>query len=210
MQQANWIEQQILEKQQLRDMRQTEKQMYDTQSLKVAELRTELEQEKASRLATVTRATKEANAQQLEEKLDRDRLFRHEEEEARRQHVDYITNHDFFTENTKTCQSMLGKHRVLPYHWKGMNDEQRKAILLEQDRQRQENEEVKELERERERLFAAQEKHIRRQLLLEDKKKSLGTGSVRKAMDEFNLHKAEEMKRKIPHAYEEKQTFKNE
>lgn len=35
-----------------------------------------------------------------------------------------------------TCQSMLGRNRVLPYHWKGMNEEQRQAILLEQERQR--------------------------------------------------------------------------
>ena len=51
------------------------------------------------------------------------------------EHINYISNHDFFTENPQTCQSMLGRNRVLPYHWKGMNEEQRQRILDEQQKQ---------------------------------------------------------------------------
>lgn len=35
-----------------------------------------------------------------------------------------------------TCQSALSRNRVLPYHWKGMNEEQRRLILEEQEKQR--------------------------------------------------------------------------
>jgi hypothetical protein len=210
LQQADWIQQQLEEKRARDELRATEKALYDQQNIRTAELRKALDKEKADRLTTVTVATKEANVQQLDEKLDRDRLFRHEEDEARVSHVEYITNHDFYTENTGTCQSMLGRHRVIPYHWKGMNDEQRRAILLEQERQRKEKEDERELEKEKERLYAAQEKHLRRQQLLADKNKNRGGADLRRGMDEYNRHKAEEMKRKIPHAFGEIQTFKNE
>ena len=39
-------------------------------------------------------------------------------------------------ENTGTCQSQLGKSRVIPYHWKGMNDTQRNDIIDEIERQK--------------------------------------------------------------------------
>jgi predicted Fe-S protein YdhL (DUF1289 family) len=35
---------------------------------------------------------------------------------------------------------MLGRNRVINYHWKGMNDDQKRDILLEQERQRKEKE----------------------------------------------------------------------
>ena len=36
-------------------------------------------------------------------------------------------------------------HRVIPYHWKGMNGHQRQEILNEQDKQRKETEKIKKL-----------------------------------------------------------------
>jgi hypothetical protein len=41
----------------------------------------------------------------------------------------------------------LSQNRVIPYHWKGMNEQQRKNILLEQDKQRKEQEMKKDLEK---------------------------------------------------------------
>lgn len=40
--------------------------------------------------------------------------------------------------------------------------------------------------------------------------KNLGLTQIRKGVDEYNLLKAEEMKRKLHHAYGELHTFKNE
>ena len=45
----------------------------------------------------------------------------------------YTTTHDFMTENPATEQSMLARHRVKPYHFKGMNEQQQAAILHERD-----------------------------------------------------------------------------
>lgn len=43
-----------------------------------------------------------------------------------------------------------------------------------------------------------------------DRQKNNGSNNIRKAVDEYNLLKAEEMKRKVYHAYDEYHTFKNE
>lgn len=36
----------------------------------------------------------------------------------------FTNNHDFMTENPQTEVSMLAPHRVKPYHFKGLNQEQ--------------------------------------------------------------------------------------
>lgn len=43
-----------------------------------------------------------------------------------------------------------------------------------------------------------------------DREKNKGLNGIRKGMDEYNLLKAEEMKRKVYHAYDEIHTFKND
>ena len=47
--------------------------------------------------------------------------------------MDFTLTNDFMTENPATEQSMLASHRVKPYHFKGLNDEQQAAILHERD-----------------------------------------------------------------------------
>ena len=47
--------------------------------------------------------------------------------------VNYTLNHDFMTENPQTEKSMLADHRVKPYHFKGLNAQQRGDILHERD-----------------------------------------------------------------------------
>lgn len=80
-------------------------------------------------------ASKERNLQQLNEKLSKDRLNRQLETQEKLNHIDYVTNHDFYTENPDTCKSHLGKNRYLPYHWKGMSEEERQRVLEEQAKQ---------------------------------------------------------------------------
>ena len=60
--------------------------------------------------------------------------------EAGQKHVDYMMNHDLMTENTQSCTSAYGNHRVIPYHWKHMNEDQRRKINEEQEAQRRQKE----------------------------------------------------------------------
>lgn len=77
--------------------------------------------------------------------------------------VEFTTTHDFMTENPMTEQSMLGAHRVKPYHFKGLNAEQQEAILHERAQQCAEQEMMKTSAKEQEKLWALQAEHMRRQ-----------------------------------------------
>ena len=49
--------------------------------------------------------------------------------------LEYTNNHDFMTENPQTEVSMLAAHRVKPYHFKGLNQDQIDQINLERKMQ---------------------------------------------------------------------------
>jgi hypothetical protein len=53
--------------------------------------------------------------------------------QAEAKEVHYTLNHDFMTENPQTEKSMLADHRVKPYHFKGLNAQQKGEILHERD-----------------------------------------------------------------------------
>ena len=84
--------------------------------------------------------------------------------------VDHTTNHDFMTEHPSTETSMLGAHRVKPYHFKGLNQGQINAIMHERAQQCAEQSMMKQSEKDQEALWALQAKHMRRQQVLENRK----------------------------------------
>lgn len=71
-------------------------------------MRAELEAEKARRLREVEEATKSNNRQQLEEKMNLERLRRTEDTIDKLNHIDYVTNNDFYTENPVQIDVMVG------------------------------------------------------------------------------------------------------
>jgi hypothetical protein len=60
------------------------------------------------------------------------------------------------TENPASEQSMLAAHRVKPYHFKGLNQEQQSAILHERACQVKEQDMKKSNSKEEEKLWALQ------------------------------------------------------
>ena len=79
------------------------------------------------------RATQEMNLQLAKEKRDADLRQRENWSEQESHEVEYTLTNDFMTENPATMTSLLAPHRVKPYHFKGLNDEQQAAILHERD-----------------------------------------------------------------------------
>ena len=73
--------------------------------------------------------------QLAKEKRDRDRAQAEYEQLQAATDVNHTDNHDFMTENPATEQSMLAPHRVKPYHFKGMNANQRQQIMDERQMQ---------------------------------------------------------------------------
>ena len=73
--------------------------------------------------------------------------------------VDFTNNHDFMTENPATEQSMLAPHRVKPYHFKGFNQQQKDAVMLERSMQLREKELQAKQKVEEEKAYALQLEH---------------------------------------------------
>lgn len=76
--------------------------------------------------------------------------------QASQAHVNYIQNHPMYTEDPNTSQSMLAPHRVIPYHYKGFNQDKQDAIIQERNSQVQNRKMREEMEKEEERLWALQ------------------------------------------------------
>ena len=70
--------------------------------------------------------------------------------------MEYTLTNDFMTENPATMTSMLAAHRVKPYHFKGLNEEQQAVILHERDQQIVEQKLLKKQREEEEHLWAMQ------------------------------------------------------
>lgn len=69
---------------------------------------------------------------------------------------------------------------------------------------------LNQLEKQENKLFAAQIEAQRKAIILQDRAKNKGLKDVRKGVDEYNKMKSEEMKRKAYHAFDHVQTYKNE
>jgi hypothetical protein len=67
------------------------------------------------------------------EKRDKEMKQKMEWNNQEQYELEFTNTHDLMTENPATMTSMLAPHRVKPYHFKGLNDEQKGAILHERD-----------------------------------------------------------------------------
>ena len=114
--------------------------MHDEQTLHFNKLLEQQQKQHGAARAEMERSVKDANAQLAKEKRDRDAAQAAYEQLQARTDVDYTNNNDFMTENPATEQSMLAPHRVKPYHFKGMNAQQKGAIMNESEMQMREAE----------------------------------------------------------------------
>ncbi|EGR28104.1 protofilament ribbon, putative, partial [Ichthyophthirius multifiliis] len=145
---------------------------------------------------------KEFNPQQMKEKFDNERAKNDIEQEQSKHHINYCMTNQFQTESSQTCQSSLAKHRVIPYHWKGMNDYQRREVILQQDQQRKENEMLKKIELDYEKAYALQTEHNRFMLINLERHKNRQHKQNMNDIKEWNLQKAKEQKIKLKHMYD--------
>ena len=124
LQQRDWIEQQIREKQAFKDQQRFTQQVHDEQTLHFNEILRQTHNQHAQARLDMEKSVKDANAQMAKEKRDRDAAQRAFEQLQQRTDVDHTDQHDFMTENPATEVSSLAPHRVKPYHFKGMNAQQ--------------------------------------------------------------------------------------
>jgi len=201
LQQKDWIEQQIKEKQERLKAEKEAESNFANQTLQLNSMRKNLEEDYEHKQKMMKKAVMQSNRTLAQEKEDRDLNDKVREDLDKKTHLEYNTGHDFYTENTETCQSQLAGHRVIPYHWKGMNDHQRGEILNEQEKQRKEADNQKKLQKEEERLYALQAEHQRKMMIQMEREKTRRKEELTKNQKEFNLLKNEEQQIKIKTMY---------
>ncbi len=81
-------------------MNRNEKEAFDQQTIQINEYRKQLEEEKNKRLRDMEIAYKQTNLQQMDEKINKEALDRQLETQEKLNHIEYLTGHDFYTENT--------------------------------------------------------------------------------------------------------------
>ena len=111
---------------------------------------------------------------------------------------------DFMTENPATCTSVVSEYRVKKDHWKGMNTEQKKQILDEMGEQVAEGKKKKELEKEADALWAAQEEAKRQELIKQTLEKQQKERMSMTALKETHVAQKAEKVAKWPNYYGEK------
>jgi len=110
----------------------------------------------------MVQAIADENCQHAKSKRDREKAENADLQQYGKTEVEFTTAHDFMTENPAAEQSMLAAHRVKPYGFKGLNDNQKNAIMHERQQQCAEQSMLKQSEKEQDALWAMQGEHMRR------------------------------------------------
>ena len=174
LQQADWVRQQEREKQLYADQAKFDRQANDDQTQQLHTLLTKAQDDHHAKRKAMLVAMQEQNAQSAKEKRDKDNTDRLNQMMQEQHELHATLTSDFMTENPLTEKSMLADHRVKPYHMKGFSEEQTRNVMHERDLQLKEQELLKKTEQEKERLWAMQQEHLRRQALLKDRELKFG------------------------------------
>ena len=169
LQQRDWCEQQIKEKEMRRNMEKINNQAFDQQALQFHDTLKWTQSEHNRQRIDQAKQTQSVNAVLAKEKKDRETKQHEEWAEQEKREIDYTNNHDFMTENQATETSMLAPHRVKPYHFKGFNQGQIDAVNLERQQQLREKQQMAQQAKEEEKAYAMQLEVIRRQQILADR-----------------------------------------
>ena len=106
--------------------------------------------------------------------------------------MNYILPNDLMSKNTATQQMILLPHRVKPYPFKGLNDDQQVAILHERVQQVVVQALLKMHREEEERMWALQLEHNRRLEVINDQNQKRQQRAMAEPIKETLAHIREE------------------
>lgn len=184
-QQKLWAEQQMREKEEKRRQEAEEAARLAEYNRRVHEQRKEAEEIFNKHQYEMEKACKEVNNQLIREKLARERALREEETNQGLSDINYVTNSKFMTEDPNTMQSQLAPHRVIPYHFKGFNEEQRKEVIDGQKSQVLEKQEKTRMQKEQEKQEARMSEGQRRALILYEREMKVKNDRVNEENREY-------------------------
>ena len=200
-QQKLWVEQQMREKEDRRQQAADEERKWDLHNRNLHLHRTKEEEAFQARQFEIEKSYKEANKQLIKEKLARERADRDFVNELGQNDINYATSSKFMTEDPATMQSALAAHRVIPYHFKGFNEDQRASVIDGQKQQVEEKKEKVRLQKEKERAEAKMSEAQRRALILYEREMKAKNDRVNNETKEYLKTQMKEQKVKNTDPY---------
>lgn len=126
-----------------------------------------LEDENSTKRAQMMKQMQEENKRLALQKKQREQQWREDQERQNQLEIINVNNSDIMTENPNTTVSQLADHRYVPYHFKGLNPNQKDNIMQIRQQQVQEARDIKDAERQEELQWALQHE-ANRQLLTQN------------------------------------------
>lgn len=200
-QQKLWIEQQIKEKEDKKQQEANEAARWAEFNRNIHQQRTEVEKDFNDRQLAMENACKEANLQIIREKLAREKAQKEFETFQGLSDINYVTTNKFMTEDPATMQSTLAPHRVIPYHFKGFNEEQRAQVIDGQKQQILEKQERVKQQKEKERNEARMSEAQRRALLIYERETKMKNDRANEENREYIKTQMKEQKVKNTDPY---------
>uniref|UniRef100_H3B708 RIB43A-like with coiled-coils protein 1 n=1 Tax=Latimeria chalumnae TaxID=7897 RepID=H3B708_LATCH len=149
----------------------------------------------------------EGNLKKAAETAERQRLETQQDNDDNFSEIHNNLTGDFLTENPAVASSAFGPHRVIPDRWKGMSPGQLEEIRKIQEKQRQENEILREQERQRQAEWDKQLMLTDRAGMILNREAERMAARCRQEQDEYNRQLAQE--HKAQKEYLEKNVFTN-
>ena len=154
LQQQDWCEQQIAEKEKKAQLAKNVDMLYDAQADEYNKMLSMTQSEHNRLRLDNEKDTQNVNRILMQEKKDKDQAAHDIRKAAEATEINHTNNTDFMTENPQTEVSMLAPHRVKPYHFKGFNDERKEAVMFERSVQMKEQTMMKNQEKAEEQAYA--------------------------------------------------------
>lgn len=165
--------------------------LYDQQTRAMHMKIAELEKEHMRAKSSVKAADRDYNKFLGEMKRDQNIHAKQEESAASQYEVQSSLHNPLLTEKGNTVSS-VNANRVVPYAYKGMSPDQRRAIRDEQEHQRCEKEEAKRQQAEEERAWAAQQAAVQRSVTLREREVQREREDVNRRLQGDHMRMAKE------------------
>jgi hypothetical protein len=133
-------------------------------------------------------------------KRDQDIQAKQDDAAASHYEVQSSLHNPLLTEKGNTVSS-LSATRVVPYAYKGMSPDQRRAIRDEQEQQRLEKEEAKRQQAEEERAWAAQQSAVQRNAQLREREVQRTREEMNRKMQSDHVRMAKEKTERYDHLH---------
>ena len=135
LQQKDWCEQQIREKNMRKEHEKNVNNLFDSQALQFHDTLKETQTEHNKNRFNNEKECERINQVLADQKRQKEDQMHETWKDLEKKEIEYTTNHDFMTENPQTEVSMLAPHRVKPYHFKGFNQQQKDTVFSIRDQQ---------------------------------------------------------------------------